>query len=298
MKILCIGQSAYDITLPVKEFPDENRKYKIKEKYECGGGSSNNAAYLLALWGCDVYLASSIGKDVYGKKIKDELLKVGVNITYFEELPIPTTTSYIINNLSNGSRTIITNKDPRIHFNNSGNITMPFDIIFLDGNDFEMSLKVIEDNPNAIKIIDAGSIKDGVIELCKKCDYVVCSNDFAREYSKIDFKCNELEKVKSVYNRLKEDFKGTLVITLEENGSITKIDNEFVIVPSIKVDAIDSTGAGDIYHGAFTYFITHNYSLLDTLKYSNIAGALSVTKIGSKNSMPNKDEVINYHGLY
>lgn len=298
MKILCIGQSAYDITLPVKEYPVENRKYKINEKIECGGGSSNNASYLLALWHNDVYLASSIGKDVYASKIKDELLSAGVKIDYLEEVDRPTTTSYIINNLSNGTRTIITDKDPNMQFSNIKGIPNDFDIIFLDGNYFEVSMKVMNENPNAIKIIDAGSFKDGVIELCKKCDYVVCSNDFARDYAKIDFKCNEIEKVKIAYNRLKDIIPGHLVITLEENGSITKIDNEFVLVPSIKVDAIDSTGAGDIYHGAFTHFIAHNYSLLDTLKYSNIAGALSVMKIGSKNSMPDLSEVLKYYGLH
>lgn len=298
MKILCVGQSAYDITLPVKEYPVENRKYKISEKMECGGGSSNNAAYLLALWHNDVYLASSIGNDVYGKKIKEELLNVGVNIEYMEEIDVPTTTSYIINNLKNGTRTIITNKDFNMQLKNIRGIPNDFDIIFLDGNDFDASMQIINDNPNAIKIIDAGSLKDGVIELCKKCNYVVCSNDFARDYTNIEFKCNEIEKIKLAYNKLKDTFPGCVVITLEENGSITKINNEFVLVPSIKVDAVDSTGAGDIYHGAFTHFIAHNFSLLDTLKYSNIAGALSVMKIGSKNSMPDFSMVMNYYGLH
>ena len=297
MKILCLGQSAYDITLPVKEYPTENKKYKIHDKTECGGGSSNNAAYLLALWKNDVYLASCIGNDYYGKKIKDELLSVGVNIDYFEEIDIPTTTSYIINNLEKGTRTIITNKDPNMKFQSIRSIPEKFDVIFLDGNDFEMSMQAIKDNPDAIKVIDAGGLKPGTPELCKECDFVICSNDFARDYSGIDFACNEIDKVKTVYNKLKDDFKGCLIITLEENGSVIKIDNEFVLVPSIKVDAFDSTGAGDIYHGAFTHFIAHNYSILDAIKYSNIAGALSVKKIGSKNSMPKLSEVMKYDGL-
>ena len=66
---------------------------------------------------------------------------------------------------------------------------------------------------------------------------------------------------------------------------------------SISVESIDSTGAGDIYHGAFTHFIANGYDLLEAMKYSNIAGALSVMKIGSKNSMPNYEDVIKYHEL-
>ncbi len=298
MKILCLGQSAYDITIPVNNYPEENKKYKINEVYECGGGSSNNSAYLLAKWHDEVYLASPIGNDTYGKLIKNELLSVGVNIDYIEELNnIKTTTSYIINNKVNGSRTIITDKDPNMHFSNNHVIDIKPDIILFDGNDFDTSMKVINENPNAIKIIDAGNMKDGIVELSKHCDYVVCSNDFAREYTKINFDYSDINKIYEVYNHLEKDFNGKVIITLEQLGSLTKINNEFKLVPSVKVESVDSTGAGDIYHGAFTHFMAHGYNLLDTMKYANIAGALSVKKIGSKNSMPNLEDVINYHEL-
>ena len=298
MKILCLGQSAYDITIPVDDYPKENKKYKIHGVYECGGGSSNNSAYLLAMWHDDVYLASAVGKDDYGKNIKNELDNVGVKLDYIEELDnIKTTTSYIINNKINGSRTIITNRDKNMHFSSNYNINLKSDLILFDGNDYEMSMKVIRNNPEAIKIIDAGNMKDGIIDLAKHCDYVVCSNDFAREYSGINFDYSDITKIYEVYDKVAKDFPGKLVITLEQLGSLTKIDNQFKLVPSIKVESIDSTGAGDIYHGAFTHFIANGYSLLDAMHYANIAGALSVSKIGSKNSMPQYEDVINYHEL-
>jgi len=298
MKILCIGQSAYDITLPVEGYPVENKKIKIKnKKVECGGGSANNCAYLLGLWGCDVSLASPIGNDIYGKKIKEELLKVNVNLKYFKELDIETTTSFIITNLNKGTRTIITNKNEGMHYDENDMINEKFDVILTDGNDYELALKVINNNPNAISIIDAGNLKLGSIELCKAVNYVVCSNDFAREYTNIDFKYDDLDSIKKVYDILENDFQNKVVITLESHGSFTKIDDEYILVPSIKMNCVDSTGAGDIYHGAFTYFISHGYSLKDTLRLSNIAGALSVRYIGSKPSMPNLDEVLSYHEL-
>jgi len=298
MKILCIGQSAYDITLPVEGYPVENKKIKIKnKKVECGGGSANNCAYLLGLWGCDVSLASPIGNDIYGKKIKEELLKVNVNLKYFKELDIETTTSFIITNLNKGTRTIITNKNEGMHYDENDMINEKFDVILTDGNDYELALKVINNNPDAISIIDAGNLKLGSIELCKAVNYVVCSNDFAREYTNIDFKYDDLDSIKKVYDILENDFQNKVVITLESHGSFTKIDDEYILVPSIKMNCVDSTGAGDIYHGAFTYFISHGYSLKDTLRLSNIAGALSVRYIGSKPSMPNLDEVLSYHEL-
>ena len=297
MKILCIGQSAYDITIPVNDFPEENKKYKVHEVFFCGGGSSNNSAYLMAKWHDEVYLASPIGRDDYGKKIKDELLSVGVNIDYFEELNTNTTTSFISNNKSNGSRTIITDKKIDMRFSPNHEILVKPDLILLDGNDYEKSLEVIKNNPEAIKIIDAGNMKDGIVDLCTYCDYIVCSNDFAREYTGINFNYEDINVIYDVYDKIAKDFNGKLVITLEHLGSLTKIDNEFKLVPSIKVNSIDSTGAGDIYHGAFTHFISKGNTLLEAMRFANIAGALSVTKIGSKNSMPSLEDVINYHEL-
>ena len=298
MKILCFGQSAYDITIPLENYPIENRKYKIHNVFECGGGSANNASYLLAKWHNEVYLASPIGKDDYGRKIKEELNSVNVNIDYIEELDsIKTTTSYIINNKENGSRTIITDRKEGMHFNDSFEINLKPDVILLDGNDYSMAQKILKENKEAIKIIDAGNMKEGIISLCRECDYIVCSNDFAREYTGINFDYNNIDVIYDVYNKLAKDFQGRVIITLEALGSLTKINNDFKLIPSVNVNSIDSTGAGDIYHGAFTHFIAHGYSLLEAMRYANIAGALSVTKIGSKNSMPSYEEVVNYHEL-
>ena len=129
MKILCIGQSAYDITLPVTDYPKENRKVKIgNSKVECGGGASNNAAYLLGYWGSDVSLVSCIGNDIYGEKIKKELESVNVDISNFEVLDMETTTSYIIANTNMGTRTIITNKNPLMKFIDNHEINVKPDV--------------------------------------------------------------------------------------------------------------------------------------------------------------------------
>ena len=298
MKILCIGQSAYDITLPVDNYPVENKKIKIgNKKIECGGGSANNCAYLLGLWSCDVTLASPIGKDFYGEKIKDELKTVNVNIDYFKELDIETTTSFIIANLSKGTRTIITNKNDLMKYSENDEINGNYDVILCDGNDYELAIKSLKNNPNAISILDAGGIKKGTLELCKYVNYIVCSNDFARDFTKIDFTYDDIDKIKEAHQIIEQEFKTQVVITLESHGSFTKIDDEYILVPSIEMECVDSTGAGDIYHGAFTYFISHGYSLKDTLRLSNIAGALSVRHIGSKPSMPKLEEVMSYNEL-
>lgn len=297
MKILCIGHAAYDITLPVTSFPVENKKMRLQENHvECGGGPSATAAYLLALWGVDTSFAGVIGSDYYGKKIKDEFVKVNIDTSYLEiGINKRTTSSYIIANKTTGTRTIITSKDSSLGFNSIKEIKGNYDYILVDGDEVELSLKTIMDNKGkSISMIDAGKCDSNTVKLSHVVDYLVCSNDFARDYTKLKLDYNDLDSIKKVYDKLESDFKNTIIITLEKYGSFTKINGEYKLIPSIQVNAVDSTGAGDIYHGALLYFISQKYPLLDSMRLANITSALSVLKIGSRYSIPSLDEVLNY----
>jgi len=64
-------------------------------------------------------------------------------------------------------------------------------------------------------------------------------------------------------------------------------------MPGYKVNGVDSTGAGDIFHGAFVYALASGYNYEDTLRIANIAGALSVRKIGGRYSVPSIAEVLD-----
>jgi len=292
MKLVCIGHATYDTTLPLPEFPIENKKTRLKEKIECGGGPAANAAYLLAKWGMDTTFVGIVGNDYYGNNIIKEFNEVGVNTEYIEKnSEIATDSSYIISNLSNGSRTIITAKNDTIDELIEPVEIKDADIILVDGEHYKTAIKVLNDNPNAISILDAGRVNEKTIELGKLVTYLICSKDFAEDFTKQTIDYNNKESLITVYETLKMYFKTNIIITLESVGSFTKFE-DYEIIPSIKVKALDSTGAGDIYHGAFTYFIANNYTIRDSIKYASITGALSVTKIGSRYTMPNLDEVI------
>ena len=289
MKVMCIGQAAYDITIPVNEYPIENKKIRFDERIECGGGSSSNASYLLSKWGLESSFAGVVGGDFYSSKIEEELKNIKVDTKYLEKINKKTTTSYIIANLSKGTRTILTNREKNIKLSKTPDIK-DLDYIFLDGYEYDFAKKVIEQNPNAIKIIDAGSLKEHTLELAKLSDYIVCSKDFAEEFTskKIDF--TNLKTLIDIYDEIESKLNGKLIITLEDKGSFIK-DENYMIVPSIKVKTLDSTAAGDIFHAAFLYFLSQNMSLKDTLRLANITGALSVTKIGGRYSIPSLEEV-------
>ena len=158
-----------------------------------------------------------------------------------------------------------------------------------------MSKRVLLNNKDAVKIIDAGTCKPSTVNLCPLVDYLVCSKNFALDYTKLPYD-GELENLIKIHEKLVNDFHNTVVITLEDKGCFTKIDNEYKLIPSIKVKAVDTTGAGDIFHGAFTYFITHDYTLEDTCRLANITGALSTLKVGGRYSIPSLNSVLERSG--
>lgn len=291
MKIMCIGNAAYDVTLPIDHFPIENKKVRLeKGRVECGGGSASNCAYLLAKWGMETYFAGVVGDDYYGGKIIEEFERIGVNTKYLERKKgAPTTASFIIANTSTGTRTILSDKYKKTTMTKR-EVDDKFDVILLDGYERDFAIEAIKKNPQAIKIIDAGSLRENTVELAHMVDYIVCSKDFAEEFTKKKVDYKDMKTLIEIYEDLKKEFTQKIVITLEDKGCFT-YDGGYKMVPSIKVTAVDSTGAGDIYHGAFTYCVANNYDIVKTMKISNIAGALSVTKVGGRFSIFTLDEV-------
>lgn len=297
MKAICVGHSTYDTTLPLTEYPTENLKYRIEKHIECGGGPASNGAYLLAKWGIDTTIVSVIGDDYYADKIVEDFKRIGANTKYLEKKKDhDTSSSYIMANMSNGSRTIITSKkDPIRKLDQE--VTEKADLILIDGEHPETAHQVLDNNKDAISVLDAGRLTEDTKSLGKKVTYVVCSKDFAEEFSGITIDYANDQTIIDSYIKLKEYFQTNIIITLEAHGSFTEIDGQYRKIPSIKVVAVDSTGAGDIFHGAFTYFIGKGYSLYQAIRLSSITGAISVTRIGSRNSIPTLNEVLDYDNV-
>ena len=115
--------------------------------------------------------------------------------------------------------------------------------------------------------------------------------ELAEDLSKVKIDYNDFDTIVAAYQELKKELKGNVIITLESFGCFTCINGLYKIIPSIKVKAVDSTGAGDIFHGAFVYSLAMGFDLEKALLFSNITGALSVLKIGSRLSIPDLDKV-------
>lgn len=296
MKILCIGHSSWDMTVPVDDYPVENTKYRFSEKYSAGGGPASNAAYLLGKWGIETVIATTIGSDDFGTKIKKEFQDIKVNTEYIEtNYEKETSFSFILINKKNGSRTVfnVATEHPALK---KLNYDFTPDIIFTDGHDYGATQNAISKYQNAITVIDAGRITPELLELCKYIKYIVCSKGFAETVTGMKFDFNNPQSLVNIYTKLQNKYPNSnLTITLEEHGCLYTSGNEIKIMPGLKLTPVDTTGAGDIFHGAFTYGLANGFDMDKIVTFANIAAGLSVTKMGSRLSIPSLSEVMDYY---
>lgn len=293
MGIVCIGQSAFDITIPIQEPIVNNRKYRIQTEVKCGGGPALNASCLCSLWGAPVQLVSRIGKDTYGERLRNILQKYGVDTDYLipdEEVQTPY--SYIYVNTENGNRTIFNRPACFSQVSYSADGLNP-DVILSDGHEDKISVELIKKYPKAVSIVDAGSCRDTTMNVAKNVDYLVCSEDFARQYTGREIKLDNWEECKEIFEKIKEINHKTVVITLGEKGLLYEEDGELQRLPAYLVKAVDTTGAGDIFHGAFAYGVYRKMPLVENLKQSAMASAISVQTLGGQISIPELQNVLD-----
>jgi sulfofructose kinase len=293
--VLCIGAVAYDINVPLEYFPEENTKVHIENMLEEGGGPAANAAYLLSKWGVDSAFAGIIGDDVYGRHIEQEFKEINTDISMLQKHEsLGTPLSIVMVNKKNGSRTIISRR--------SKNMNLQVDIrrlkklnpivMLFDGHELEASLTAMEAFPSAKTILDAGSLREGTEVLGGKVDYLVCSERFALSYTGLPDLISK-ENQKKCINTLKVLNKKQVVVTIGEKGLIYEKDGKLIHMKAFKADAVDTTGAGDIFHGAFAYGVLKNMPLFDILQLSSMAACISVGSQGGRKSIPSLRQVEN-----
>lgn len=295
MDVLCVGHAAWDISLFVDGYPPENSKCESNTMLECGGGPAANAAYLLACWGVPCGIAAAIGADAYGDRIAAEFLAVNADITLLDRRSTNVTpVSVILVNQQSGSRTIVNRKALgqasilRL-LPGAASCGSPRVLLF-DGHELQASLEAMERFPDAKTILDAGSVRSGTRELARRVDYLVSSERFACQMSglpNLDLPENQAQAVATLYACNGHP----VVITLGERGMLRGTDQHVERLPAFKVDTVDTTAAGDVFHGAFAYGVVTGLSDDETLRLAAAAAAASATARGGRTSIPSLPQV-------
>ena len=83
-----------------------------------------------------------------------------------------------------------------------------------------------------------------------------------------------------------------VIVTMGTLGSVVCQEGKIEFVAAQKVEAIDSTAAGDVFNGALAVALSEGKSLLDSVQFASIAAAISVTRLGAQSSIPYRSELI------
>ncbi|MFW5747385.1 MAG: carbohydrate kinase family protein [bacterium] len=291
--ILCIGNGSYDIYFVVEEYPVENLKYATDVFLESPGGPAANACYLLGFWGISSGFAGLVGDDSYGYSVAEEFRSVGSDIVLMEiRAGHHTPLSCVIVNTANGSRTIINRRssDASIRFSREELSRAAPKFLLFDGHEHEMSLTALDLFPDAVSVLDSGSVRPAAVDLAGRVDYFVGSEKFALEYTGLDALNDPGSWIKALDALL--DLNGKSVgITLGGRGLIYAENGEKMHMSGFAVNPVDSTGAGDIFHGAFIYALHRGDGFREALRFSSAVSAISVTRRGGRRSIPGPEEV-------
>jgi sulfofructose kinase len=155
---------------------------------------------------------------------------------------------------------------------------IPAKVLLFDGHEPFISLPLAElARQNGIPtVLDAGSLHEGTEMLMDRVDYLVCSEKFAKQYAGDEY---------TALNRLSE-VAPTVVITLGERGLIWQQGNGQGALAAYPITAVDTTGAGDAFHGAFAAALAIGMDWQTLLRYASAAGALCCTQMGARLGLP------------
>jgi sulfofructose kinase len=225
--------------------------------------------------------AGYLGNDFYGQRHLEELNRAAVNTDLVVRGDSPTPLSAILVK-PDGQRTVVNYKGETAPLPADSMDLLKWhpQVILFDGHEPEVSLALME----AIKgrgistVLDAGSVHRGSLKLLEQVDYAVVSRKFARE-------CTGKEDPQQAALKLSQ-YCSAVVITLGEAGLVWKNADGSGSFPAYSIHAVDTTGAGDAFHGAFAAGLAYDKAWEDLLTYASAVAALCCMKYGARPAIP------------
>jgi len=274
MRGVFFGLTTIDLIYPVESYPSEDSKTNVSELHTFLGGPATNAAITFAALGGKSTLISAVGNGPWASFIKDRFVRHNINhIDLAEGQHFTPTISSILSNQRSGLRTILTAKAQLLDSITEPQIELgAFDIYCLDGFNGPTARSMLEKKPANIPVVyDGGSYKEHTEELIPHIQYPIFSERFLGPggISLSEFaQANRISSYAITH--------GPDPISFIDKGVRTTI-------PVRSAKAVDTLGAGDIFHGAFSWYILQDQaSFTSALAQSSDIAALSTEYLGPR----------------
>ena len=295
-KICIIGSIGYDLTTYMHQFPKAGETIVGKKFIQNPGGKGDNQAIAAARAGGDVTFIGAIGDDNYGELLKKSLEANKVK-THLKIVPnMSSQIATILIDETGENRIVIVpganNFVDKKQIDDNFGIIKECDIILMQ---LEIPMETVEYvvdkfyELNKILILNpapGAELSDNII---KKCTYLTPNENEIGLITKMPY--DTIDSIKSAAKSLIDKGAQNVLVTLGDKGAYLKNKDEDIIIPTMKVKAVDTTGAGDCFNGVFAMYLALGKSVIEAIKYANVASSISVTRPGTVPSLPYKEEV-------
>ncbi len=279
--VVGVGLNATDTIIRLPHFPAFDSKVELLSADVKPGGQVASAMVACQFWGLRARYIGKVGDDDAARFQEDELSRAGVE----HHLPrVPNCSSqiaFILVDEATGERTILWKRDERLRIRPeelSRDWIVNARALLVDGHDMLAATQAARWAREAgIPVIaDLDNVYDGVQVLLEYVDYLLASHDFpARLMGQNDL----LESLPAIARRYGCRVAGA---TLGRQGAIAWDGARFIYCPGFQVKAVDTTGAGDIFHGGLAYALLHGWPTERILEFSCAAAALNCAAVGAR----------------
>jgi sulfofructose kinase len=295
-EVVGMGLNSVDFISVVPEFPAPNSKMKMLQFSKQGGGQVATAMVALSRWGVKTKYIGKVGEDELGQFSLHSIREEGVDVSSVTIEPDASNQfAMIIVDGPTGERTILWNRDERLMYR-EGDLrreeVCSGKLVHLDGHDIHAALQCVRWAKEAgiPTVVDLDKVDPLTSELIKKIDFIVTSSRFPLLYTGIS------DREKALLE-LQKHTSGFLCATLGHEGAMAIVDGKILYAEGFKLKAVDTTGAGDVFHAGFIYGLLQNWEVVEILKFANAVAALKCRNLGGRKGIPTLEEVQRFFSL-
>ena len=295
-KITVIGSLNYDVILKIPRLPFKGETLTANGAIFSAGGKGANQAVQAAKLKTPTYMVGCVGTDASADFLVNTAKEYGVNVDYIRKVH-GSSGMGVINAVEDGSvyacivrgaNFEVTKED----VDNAMPILKESGVCILQN---EIPVEIIAYAIDKAKeagctvVLNAAPAIELPEECLSKVDILVVNEVEAEFYchEKID----SVEKAKTEIKKMAEKYNNNVIFTLGKDGAVAYENGTIEFIPAMKVDAIETTGAGDSYIGAVSHSIIEGKSLIEACKFAIKCSAITVCRMGAQPSMPTLEDV-------
>ncbi len=297
MSIVVIGSSNTDMVIKCAHLPAPGETILGGNFFMNAGGKGANQAVAAARLNGDVTFVAKVGNDVFGKQAIELFKKENINTEYiFIDDKNPSGIALInVDEKGENSITVAQGANGNLLVNdikNAEQILFEADIILVQ---LEIPVETIEyvatiaKHHNKTFILNPAPACKLSDELLSKISIITPNEKEAAMLTGISI--NNINDVKQAAQILSAKGIQTIIITLGEEGALLYQNNDFSLMNTNKVTAVDTTAAGDVFNGALAVALSEKKSMQQAVQFANNAASISVTRLGAQSSAPYKSEL-------